>query len=121
MEFFVDQYSDPKGMLEKQGLPVSQWKRALVDLLRSDDSFLRTGVAVSIGVSSKFRDVERARIIPTLLSALSNNDLSTRRLAQRALVKLTGEKFCIDPTDFNEDREEGIRKWEHWWERTKPS
>jgi hypothetical protein len=119
MYFFVDQYSDPEGMLEKQGLPVSQWKRALVDLLSSDDSFLRTEVAGSIGVSNKFRDVERALIIPILLSALRNNDLSTRILTQKALVKLTGEKFCVDPTDLNEDREGGIRKWEYWWEGTK--
>jgi hypothetical protein len=119
MYFFVDQYSDPEGMLEKQGLPISEWKRDLVALLSSDDYFLRTEVAGSVGGSDAFRDVERKLIVPILLSALKDSDLSTRMLAQGTLGKLTGEKFCLDPTDFNEDRKEEIRKWEHWWERTK--
>jgi hypothetical protein len=115
MGFFVDQFDDPEGEMRRMGLPLEEWKRDVIGLLDSNDSRLRSIVASSSTAS----DVPRRKIIPILLNALREDDLMIRVSAQNALMKRTGQNFCIDPTDPFERRESGIHQWEQWWALTK--
>jgi hypothetical protein len=115
MEFFVDQYDDPDGEARRQGLPLIEWKNALTDLLKSDDARLRLLVAGIVGQSSSFGDEGRNKILSILLPSLRNGDLPYRILAQKALMHLTNQRFCIDPSDSLPIRAVGIRNWETWW------
>ena len=115
MEFFVGQYDDPDGEARRLGLPLVEWKSALTALLKSEDVGLRSLVAGMLGQSSAFGDEGASNILPILLLSLRDDDLSSRILSQKALMHLTKQNFCIDPTDSLDMREAGIQQWETWW------
>ncbi len=111
MGLFVDQFDDPEGEMRRKGLPLEEWKHGVIGLLDSHDSRLRSIVASS-SISS---EVVKHKIVPILLNALRDDDFMIRLSAQNALMRRTGQNFCIDPTDPIEKRESGIRQWEAWW------
>lgn len=115
MASIVDQYVDPWGKAERYGVPAREWKRELIALLDDPDPSLRMIVAINIAGLEAFSKVDRSKLVPMLIQGLWHEDFVTRENAQVALQRLTGQVFCIDPTDLLSEREPGIRKWEEWW------
>ena len=120
ISYLVDHYGDPYGKAERMGVPIKEWKRELILLLRGPDPELKTMAAITMGSLSGFADVSRSKLVPILIAGLRNEDFDIRLGAQQTLRKLTGEQFCIDPTDTIGEREVGIRKWKEWWAAAKP-
>lgn len=122
MASIVDQYEDPWGKAEQWGVPAREWKKELIALLDDPDPDLAMIVAISIAGLEAFSKVDRSKLVPKLIKGLRHEDFDTRWGAQVKLQKLTGQVFCIDPTDPLPAREPGIRKWEEWWAsaKTKP-
>lgn len=119
MAYLVDQYGDPSGQAERMGVPITEWKKTLIDLLRDPDPDLALMVAVGITSRVSFGGVDRSLLVPMLIEGLRHDDFQIRWDAQLALEEVTGQVFCIDPTDPLSVRASGIQQWERWWRTTR--
>ena len=118
MVYLVDHYGDPHGKAQRMGLPIADWKKTLLDLLKDSDQQVALAVAIGISSMSSFKDVDKSQLVPKLINGLRHEDFGTRLDALRALTSVTGRQFCVDPTDELSARAEGIAQWERWWQTT---
>lgn len=82
----------------------------LVEAYRESHGKVQLALAIALGKNRILIGV------PTLLEALSFDDLSVRKLAHDHLTTLTGVSHGYDPAAPSARREAAIQRWEAWWE-----
>lgn len=54
--------------------------------------------------------------IPALIARLDDPDPVVRMVANRELVRRTGQDFGFRPTDEPDDRKTAVSRWSAWWQ-----
>ena len=114
-------YEGDEDGVERSGVPVREWRRELLALVRDPDRDISALAAQVAAGLQKLAPTERDAVIGRLIGGLRHPNLGIRLGSQTNLERLTSLRFCVDPTDPPSEREPGIHKWEEWWAARSPS
>jgi hypothetical protein len=114
----VNKYEGVEDEIERDGVPVRAWRDELFSLQGDRDLDVRVMAAILSGSLKTLSEKERRLTISRLIRGLRHPEFDARMNAGAALMRLSGQAFCVDPTDAPAQQESAIRQWEAWWART---